>query len=175
MSSRRTTLLYRVALVGALVALVATACSTPAPVTDYYVQSAPNTLTPDSLRNSIQVAPARPLQKTGKVLSAANTLYINRPYEGWHIIDNSTPSAPRNVGFITAPGSLDGIVIGSDLYLENSIDLVVLSISNGTNPTLVRRLQNVLPIPTSPRQVAGAYPSGQIVVGWHDTTVSYTH
>jgi hypothetical protein len=140
-------------------------------VTTYnVVESAPDYITADSLHNSVHVVSATPILHPGKSLSYSGYLFINEQYQGWHIVDNTTPSSPRNIAFITAPGSLDASISQNALFIENSIDLVVMNIENPSQPVLARRLQSVLPVPVSPRNPAGYYPDAP-VIGWHDTVV----
>lgn len=140
--------------------------------TTHTVVSAPTIISRDSLRRSVEVVAARPIVRSGKLLAAKHTLFVNKPYEGWHIVDNSTPSSARNVRFISAPGSLDGIVIGNYLYLQNSDNLVVLDITNETNPILTRRVEGILPVPAAPYSPLSYSGPEQAIVGWHDTIIT---
>jgi hypothetical protein len=154
-------------------ALLLGACSTDYHVTD----SAPDYITRDSLRKSVTTQAAQPILHQGRMVSAGTFLFINEPYKGWHVIDNTVTIAPRNVAFITAPGSLDGSASQGYLYLQNSVDLVVLNIADPAHPTMTKRLENVLGFPSAPHQ-PGGYPdwrdSTRVVIGWHDTTVIVT-
>ncbi|MFI5200912.1 MAG: hypothetical protein ACHQNE_00810 [Candidatus Kapaibacterium sp.] len=143
-------------------------CST----TYHVVDSAPDYISRDSLRNSINILGASPIIHPGKIISSGNFLFINEPYKGWHVIDNTTPSSPQNVAYITAPGSLDGTASQGVLYIENSVDLVVLNISDPAHPAVIRRLENVLPVPAAPHNPAGFYPNNATIIGWHDTVVT---
>ncbi len=141
--------------------------------TNYNVlESAPDYISLDSLHNSVHVVAASPVVYSGKIICIGNFLFINEPYKGWHVIDNAVPAAPRNIAFITAPGSLDGTAAGGVLYINNSVDLVVLNISDPAHPVLVRRLESVLPVPVSPHQAVAYYPNTTPIIGWHDTVVA---
>jgi hypothetical protein len=145
--------------------------------TNYIVtDSAPDYITRDSLNNSVATVSSQPVLHPAHVVSFGNYLFINEPYQGWHVINNTNPAAPSNVAFITAPGSLDATASNGYLYLQNSVDLVVLSIANPSQPVVVKRMQNVLNIPASPHNPTG-YDSpvnGLEIINWHDTTVSET-
>ncbi len=145
--------------------------------TNYIVtDSAPDYITRDSLNNSVAVVAAQPVLHPAHVVSFGNYLFVNEPYQGWHIINNTNPAAPSNVAYISAPGSLDATASSGYLYLQNSVDLVVLSIANPAQPVVVKRMQNVLNIPASPHDPTG-YDSpadGLEIINWHDTTVSET-
>lgn len=155
-----------------LIAAFLAACSTSTPY--HVVQSAPDLISADSLHNSVHTVASKTIVKPGKTVSVGKFLYVNELYKGWHIIDNTNPSSPKNVGFITAPGSLDATVSGAAMYIENSVDMVVLDISNPALPTVVKRLQNILQAPVAPHETVVYYPQDNVVVGWHDTTVTIT-
>src|SRR4051812_25030624 len=121
--------------------------------TDYHItESAPEFISRDSLRNSIHVLAATPIVHAGRAISVGTFAYINEPYKGWHIIDNTSPASPRNVAYLSAPGSLDGAVRDGFLYLQNSSDLVVLNISDPSNPTVTKRMENAVTYPMAPRE-----------------------
>ncbi len=155
---------------GIVMAAMVGGCATSTNV----LESAPDFITSDSLHNSVHVVAASPVVHPGKILSSGNFLFINEPYKGWHVVDNTTPSAPSNVAFITAPGSLDGTASQGELYLNNSVDLVVLNISDPAHPTVARRLERVLPVPAAPHSPVSYYPDTTAIVGWHDTVVNIT-
>jgi hypothetical protein len=142
--------------------------------TEYHVlESAPDLISRDSLRNSVHVASGMPIDHAGKIVSAGTYLYINEPYKGWHIIDNKMPASPKNIGFITVPGSLQGSVVQNYLYLNNSVDIIVLDLVDPAKPVVIRRLEHTQPEPVSPHRPLLTYDAtnNTAIVGWHDTTV----
>lgn len=97
-----------------------------------------------TFRNSIKVSvtPEEITQK-GKICFYEGYLYISEPDKGIHIIDNRTPSEPKNVGYIELIGNADLSIRNNMLYADSYIDLVWFDISNPAQPELKGRLENV--------------------------------
>lgn len=75
------------------------------------------------------IKPARPLKNTGKIYTKGNFIYIAEKEAGIHIIDNSSPISPRNIGFIELVGNHDIAIRGDMMYLDCQYDLVVYSLN----------------------------------------------
>lgn len=101
----------------------------------------------------------------GKIYCKGDFIFINEKYKGIHIIDNSNPKLPRQVGFINAPGCLDLAIKGNMLYLDNAVDLVAFDLSS---KTVTERIKNVFPEPMSPANdyYHSNLPANMILVGW---------
>jgi len=80
---------------------------------------------------------------TGKIYLYNDYLFINEPYEGIHIYNNSNPSAPVNIGFLKIPGNVDLAVQNNILYADNFIDLLAFDLSNMSAIKQVKRVTNV--------------------------------
>ncbi|MFT7590129.1 MAG: hypothetical protein ACI9UJ_000038 [bacterium] len=93
-------------------------------------------------RNSFEVQVAKEIDKPGKLYVFGNTLFVVDQNRGFHVINNSNPSAPLRVQFIQLDGCTDLVVKGNYLYANNVNDLVTIQINQGTY-TLVDRNQNV--------------------------------
>jgi hypothetical protein len=96
------------------------------------------------VRADMKGGPAQPLQNTGKLNVYGHYIFLNEINEGIHIIDNSNPSAPRNIAFIDIPNNMDLAVKGSYLYADSYSDIVVFDISQPTNVRAVSFLNNVI-------------------------------
>lgn len=84
------------------------------------------------LERSVKYAgESRPIRETGKIYLYGDTILINEPYRGIHIIDNSDPHNPQQINYIIAPGCLDMAVNGNILYLDNAVDLVAFDMASG--------------------------------------------
>jgi hypothetical protein len=120
------------------------------------------------LRSSVAVSTAKPLELTGKIYRKGDYIFINERYKGIHIIDNSNPELPINIGFITILGNLDLAVKGNFLYADSAIDLVTIDISEPLEAIEVSRTKNVFPQPVAPDN--GHFPSidNKIVVAWQE-------
>ena len=129
------------------------------------------------VRAGMKSTAPQPLQKTGKLNVFGSTIFLNEVGKGIHIIDNSDPAAPKNIGFINIPGNVDLAVKGSYLYADSYSDVVVFDISSPAAVTAVKFLNNVVKeknvywygLTTNPDSV-------QVVVDYikKDTTVDAT-
>ncbi|MDG1023194.1 MAG: hypothetical protein P8O72_04040 [Flavobacteriaceae bacterium] len=79
-----------------------------------------------------RIAP-QPMEETGKILYYQNYIFINKPQEGIHLIDNSDPSNPINEAFITLKGNIDLSIIDGYLYADQFSALVVIDIRDLNN------------------------------------------
>jgi hypothetical protein len=84
------------------------------------------------------------LENTGKLNVFGNYIFLNEAGKGIHIIDNSNPTAPKNISFINIPGNVDLAVKGSYLYADSYSDIIVFNISNPTNVSPVKFMNNVM-------------------------------
>ena len=100
----------------------------------YYV---PTYETTSQLSARVSVTPAKDYAVAGKIITYQNYIFVNRPNEGIHVVDNSDPANPINLHFITIPGSLDMAIIDNHLYTDMYSELVVFDISDVTQPRLI--------------------------------------
>lgn len=117
------------------------------------------------LRTAVKSETARSLNKPGKIYLKGNYIFVSEVDKGIHIIDNSNPSSPQNVGFINIPGNMDLAAVGNTLYADSYIDLLVLDITNPLNVTVTKRIENALPY----RQYTNGYyadPQQGVAVNW---------
>lgn len=84
------------------------------------------------------------LERTGKLNIYGNYIFLNEVGKGIHVIDNANPSAPKNIGFINIPANVDLAVKGNYLYADSYSDIVVFDISNPTNVSPVKFMNNVM-------------------------------
>ena len=97
----------------------------------------------DELRTDVKMSEARDLVNPGNINYYNGYLLINERQEGIHVIDNSDPSNPVNLGFMEIPGNLDMAVRNGLLYADMYMDLVTIDISDPLNATLVERTEDV--------------------------------
>ncbi|MFC2097741.1 LVIVD repeat-containing protein [Bacteroidota bacterium] len=102
-------------------------------------------LTYEEFRISVVQEDARELEHPGKIYFKDNYIFINEISKGIHIINNSDPSNPENVGFIYIPGNVDIAIKENILYADSYIDLVALDLSDLSNIELKHRIKNVFP------------------------------
>lgn len=124
------------------------------------------------VRSNIRSNAPLTIANPGKLFIRGNYIYLNEIDKGIHIIDNSNPSSPKNVAFITIPGNMDLAVKGNILYADLYTDLVTLNITDPLHAELKNVVSNAFPF--------RRYPNGftmdetKIIVDWvkKDTTVS---
>lgn len=142
-----------------------------------YIAQKPVYLSAEELGKSIQSTGPQPLKKPGKIYFKDKYIYINELYEGIHIIDNTNPAAPQNIGFIKIPGNVDLAIKGKYLYADNVTDLAVLDISTPTQAKEVKRVKEIFPyqMPTEvPRRALPVDRTKGLVLGWKDTIITET-
>lgn len=86
---------------------------------------------------------SRLLEFPGKIYYYDNTLIINEKYEGVHLYDNTNPSSPSYIGFISIPGNLDVSIKNDIMYADNYVDLLTIDVSDFKNPKLLDRQEEV--------------------------------
>jgi len=104
----------------------------------------------EELRESVVSGAPTDLTDPGKIYFKDGYLFINEEMKGIHIIDNRTPSAPVNTGFITIPGNMDISIKNNILYADSYIDLVAIDISDIEHPVEVSRVKDVFPYTLPP-------------------------
>lgn len=95
------------------------------------------------MRTQVKAESPRSLDRPGKMYVKGNYLFVNEIKKGIHIIDNSNPSSPKFVSFVTIPGNGDIAVRDNILYADSYSDLVALDISDPAKPVEKTRVNNV--------------------------------
>lgn len=128
------------------------------------------------VRTDMKSGPAQPLQNIGKLNVFGHYIFLNEMAKGIHVIDNSNPASPRNLAFITVPNNIDIAVRGSYLYADSYSDIAVFDISDPTNVTAVKFMDNVIKDKNRYWTLNNTNPDSiRVVVGYNerDTTVDY--
>ena len=89
------------------------------------------------LAQKVSIDPPKDYAQAGKILTYQHYIFINKPQEGIHVVDNSDPANPQNLHFISIPGSIDMSIIDDHLYSDMFSALVVFDISTITAPVLI--------------------------------------
>lgn len=120
--------------------------------------------------------PGEALVDPGKIYLLEPYLFINERGRGIHVIDNTDPSAPENISFISIPGNYDMAAKGNWLYADNNADLLTFDISDPKNVRLVKRVADAIPVQNYPPHInvyfECADPSKGVVVGWEKVDMS---
>lgn len=97
----------------------------------------------DQLRRPVLILPAQNMVNVGKIYVLSPYILTNEVNKGIHVIDNTDPSSPKNVAFISIPGNLDMAVKDNILYADSYIDLVGIDITNPMSAHEVWRTRDV--------------------------------
>lgn len=140
--------------------------------TYHYTYYVPVYKTSQQVRDNIKSNPSQPIEKAGKIYVKGNFIFLNDIDKGIHVIDNSNPSSPQQVAFITIPGNMDLAVKGNTLYADLYTDLVAIDISNPRSVALKKVVPNVFPY----RYYNSTFrlDSSKVIASWEkrDTTVT---
>lgn len=113
-----------------------------------------------------------PVEHAGKIYIKGNYIYLNEVNQGIHIIDNSNPSSPLQIAFLSIPGNLDIAIKGNILYADMYSDLLALDITDPRHAKLTGTVANLF---TGRAYINGiqSTTTDQVAVGWikKDTTV----
>ncbi|MDX2047020.1 MAG: hypothetical protein SFU87_09545 [Chitinophagaceae bacterium] len=123
------------------------------------------------VRVNVKSNAPQPVERPGKLFIKGNYIFLNDIDKGVHIIDNSNPSSPKNVAFISIPGNMDLAVKGDMLYADMYMDLVAIDIVNPLNAVARKFIDDAFPF----RRYSSGFlqDTGKIIVDWKriDTTV----
>lgn len=111
--------------------------------TEEYIAYQPVFKRIEEMRVPASFGAPKALESPGKIFYYKGYLLINEMNKGIHVIDNTNPESPVNIGFIDLPGTLDMAVNNDILYADNYLDLVGIDISNPTAPVEVSRVNDV--------------------------------
>lgn len=126
-----------------LLALGIPGCSDNCDVEQTYTYYEPVYTPLSVIRNSVANEEPKEPHIMGKIYTRGVHLFINEPNEGVHIYDNSNPSSPVQITFITIPGNFDIAVNGNILFADSYMDLVAIDISDVLNAKEIGRLENL--------------------------------
>ncbi|MEZ4721728.1 MAG: hypothetical protein R2813_07640 [Flavobacteriales bacterium] len=143
-----------------------------------YTANVPVYASEQSLRELVGSEGPKELSGAGKMHIRGNYIYIVKPFAGIHVIDNSNPSSPQNVSFISLPGVLDIASYGFTLYADSYKDLVSLDISNPLSVKEVDRdedvFQSMLPPTLNNYPIATIDETQGVVVDWKVEQITET-
>jgi hypothetical protein len=110
----------------------------------------------------------RAIQNSGKIYVKGNYIFINEVNKGFHLINNSNPSNPQNIGFIQILGSSDLSIKENVVYANNATDLIAFTIDESSETvTITKRLKKVFPQIWSPEGISYYnLEEDDIIVNW---------
>lgn len=152
-----------------LIASVFTGCKDK--YTEQYLSLEPVYMSFTDFRASVKVNSPQDLVKPGKIYVYNNYLFINELRKGVHVYNNTNPSAPQYVTFISIPGNIDIAIRNNVMYADSYIDLVAIDVTNPASAKETGRIKGVFPYSVPAYDQTG-YRVGQVdntkgvVVGW---------
>ena len=127
--------------------------------------------TKTEVKANIKSNPARTVENPGKIYILGHFIFLNEVDKGVHVIDDTDPSAPKNIAFIDIPGNVDIAVKENILYADMYADLVAIDITDPNNVKEKKIVDGVFP----ERYWGNGFAArpGAMIVDWikHDTTV----
>ena len=123
--------------------MVLEGCTDKCETSNVYYYYEPVYTTMEDIRASVRQESPRDMESSGKIYIYGNTLFVNEPGNGVHVIDNSDKSNPVPLSFINIPGNFDIAAKGSFLYADSYLDLLTFDLSDINNIKMVRRIEDV--------------------------------
>ena len=126
-----------------------------------------------AMENAVKIEAAQPLSSTGKIYIYGQYILVNEKFKGIHVIDNSNPSAPKNIAFLHIDGCIDMAMKNNVLYADNAVDLLALKTAdNFASVQVTERIRNIFPETESPDRYWSIYtvnqfrPKNGILIAW---------
>jgi len=137
---------YKTIKLLAVFSLLSAGCTNSVIETITYLVNEPKFMPIDAFRSSVNVTTKSvSIGNYGKMCFYNGYIFISEIEKGIHIINNSDPSNPKNIGFIELIGNADLAIRNDKLYADSFIDLVWFDISNPEKPIFEGRLEEVFP------------------------------
>ena len=112
---------------------------------EYKKPARPVYMSYQALRESFSVEAARSPDQLGRLYLYQDYIFLNERNQGLHVIDNSNPETPVNVGFLRIPGNTEVAIRDGFLYADSYVDLITLDLNDPTNIQLVSRQEDIFP------------------------------
>ena len=116
-------------------------CSDKCQVKSTYVYFKPVYSTSAEIKAATGLKTATSLSSPGKIYLKDKSLFVNETGKGIHLFDNSNPSSPKPISFLNIPGNYDLAILGTTLYADSYVDLVLFDISDLATIKEVNRLE----------------------------------
>jgi len=113
----------------------------------------------------------------GKIVYLPPILFINELNKGFHVIDNSDPSKPQKVAFVSVPFNKDLAVKGQYIYANNDLDLISIKYISKDSISMISRIENAFDgVPLLPQNYSGFFECVDTtkgdVIGWESATLT---
>ncbi len=111
--------------------------------TETFMANVPVYMSYSEFRQEKSISKSQEMIQPGKICMYGNYLFINEISKGIHIINNSNPKNPENIGFLEIIGNIDMAIKDNLLFVDSQSDLVCFDISNPEKPTEKSRSKDV--------------------------------
>ncbi len=118
-------------------------CTDKCETVNNYVYYEPVYSTAAEVRAAVAQVSPRDIGSSGKIYIYGNTLFVNEPGKGVHVIDNSDKRNPVPLSFINIPGNFDIAAKGNYLYADSYIDVLTFDLTDVNDIKMVKRLEGV--------------------------------
>ena len=125
----------------------------------------------DSIKNS----PIRPFENLGNIISYNSYIYIVEDKAGVHVINNTNPSNPITITFISIPGVSQITIDDNILFVNFWTELLLIDISNPSDISIINAIEDFYPLTSqnaSPPGYSGSFEcpdlSMGIIVKWEE-------
>lgn len=136
----------------------------------YASQFEPITISRTEFENSIILEAPKAIINAGKIYVKDGFLFINEKGAGVHIFNNTNPTMPIPVAYISIHGNTDIAVKNNTIYAHHLTDLIAFRYDADTNTLQFKsRLENVFPDIVSPDGFPSDYyivPADQVIIGF---------
>jgi hypothetical protein len=92
---------------------------------------------------AMSVTAPQTIHNKGRIWLSGNYLLVNEDKKGIHVFDNTNPSSPQALYFISIPGNMNMAVKDGVLLADNQSDLLSIDFSNPAHPALLKRTPDV--------------------------------
>ncbi|MDO6433624.1 hypothetical protein Q4E93_23635 [Flavitalea sp. BT771] len=108
--------------------------------------------------------PTEGIDSAGKVYINGNYIFLSDVDKGIHVFDNTNPSHPVQVAFLSIPGNQDIVVRGNTLYADMYDALLAVDISDLSHVKVTRQLEHLFVM----RAYVNGYgmPRDSVITGW---------
>jgi hypothetical protein len=120
------------------------------PYYEEYSEYSPVLMYRSVLESSIEWQEPRDIINPGKMYFKDDYILINEKYYGIHVVDNHDPANPKIIGFLKVPGNIDMSMKYNTLYVDNTVDLVAIDVSDVDSPKVKSRIVKEFPELTPP-------------------------
>jgi len=93
---------------------------------------------------AIEISEPIPMNESGKIYAYKNYIFVNDVNRGFHILDNSDPVNPTNIGFIKIEGNNDISIKDDRLFADSYGDLVIMDITDINAISVASRMENAI-------------------------------